>query len=58
MDSRYKIPALPKYLKDSEDTVEEENPGRGKTGAERHSENYQVTKSQESHWREKFEDIV
>ena len=33
------IPALPIYLKDSDDTVEEENPGRGKTGAERHSEN-------------------
>ena len=39
MDSRYKIPALPKYLKDSNDTGEEANPGRGKTGAERDSEN-------------------
>ena len=39
MDSRYKIPALPKYLKDSNDTGEEGNPGRGKTGAERDSEN-------------------
>ena len=57
MDSRYKIPALPRYLKDSDDTVEEENPGRGKTGAERDSEKNQVTKSQESHWREKSEDI-
>ena len=43
------IPALPKYLKDSNDTGEEGNPGRGKTGVERHSENYQVTKFQESH---------
>ena len=40
MDSRYKIPALPKYLKTIRDAGEEGNPGRGKTGAERHSENY------------------
>ena len=33
------IPAPPKYLKDSNDTGEEGNRGRGKTGAERHSEN-------------------
>ena len=39
MDSRYKIPALPKYLKTIRDAGEEGNPGRGKTGAERHSEN-------------------
>ncbi len=39
MESMCKIPALPKYLKDSDDTVEEANPGRGKTGAERDSEN-------------------
>ena len=38
MDSRYKIPALPIYLKDVRDAGEEGNPGRGKTGAERHSE--------------------
>ena len=49
MDSRYKIPALPKYLKNTRDAVEEGNPGRGKTGAERHSENLKVTKFQESH---------
>ena len=53
MDSRYKIPALPKYLKTIRDAGEEGNPGRGKTGAERDSEKNQVTKSQESHWREK-----
>ena len=40
MDSRYKIPALPKYLKTIRDAGEEGNPGRGKTGVERHSENY------------------
>ena len=34
-----KIPALPKYLKTIRDAGEEGNPGRGKTGAERHSEN-------------------
>ena len=39
MDSRYKIPALPKYLKNTRDAGEEGNPGRGKTGVERHSEN-------------------
>ncbi len=39
MDSRYKIPALPKYLKTIRDAGDEGNPGRGKTGAERHSEN-------------------
>ena len=33
------IPALPKYLKTIRDAGEEGNPGRGKTGAERHSEN-------------------
>ena len=33
-----KIPALPKYLKTIRDAGEEGNPGRGKTGAERHSE--------------------
>jgi hypothetical protein len=48
MDSRYKIPALPKYLKTIRDAGEEGNPGRGKTGAERHSETI-VTKFQESH---------
>ena len=36
-----KIPALPKYLKTIRDAGEEGNPGRGKTGAERHSENLQ-----------------
>ena len=35
-----KIPALPKYLKDARDAGEEDKRGRGKTGAERHSENY------------------
>ena len=33
------IPALQVYLKDVRDAGEEGNPGRGKTGAERHSEN-------------------
>ena len=39
MDSRYKIPALPKYLKSARDAGEEDKRGRGKTRAERHTEN-------------------
>ena len=39
MDSRYKIPALPKYLKSVRDAGEEDKRGRGKTRAERHTEN-------------------
>ena len=57
MDSRYKIPALPKYLKTIRDAGEEGNPGRGKTRIERYSEN-KVTNSQEAHWREKLVGIV
>jgi len=38
MDSRYKIPALPKYLKSVRDAGEEDKRGRGKTRAERHTE--------------------
>ena len=57
MDSRYKIPALPKYLKTIRDAGEEGNPGRGKTGAERHSE-IRVTNLQEARWREKLVEIV
>ena len=34
------IPALPIYLKDVTDTVEEDNQGRGKTWSERDSENF------------------
>ena len=47
MDSRYKIPALPKYLKDARDTGVEGKRGRGKTRIERYSEN-KVTNYQEA----------
>ena len=57
MDSRCKIPALWMYLKDAYDTVEEDKRGRGKTRIERYSE-IKVTNCQESHWREKYVDIV
>ena len=57
MDSRYKIPALPKYLKSVRDAGEEDKRGRGKTRIERYSE-IRVTNCQESHWREKYVDIV
>ena len=57
MDSRCKIPALWMYLKDAYDTVEEDKRGRGKTRIERYSE-IRVTNYQESHWREKYVDIV
>ena len=48
MDSRCKIPALPKYLKSVYDAGEEDKRGRGKTRVERHSEKI-VTNYQESH---------
>ena len=52
------IPALLIYLKDARDTGVEGKRGRGKTRIERYSENFQVTNSQEAHWREKVIDIV
>ena len=52
-----KIPALLIYLKTLYDTGEEGKRGRGKTRTERDSENI-VTKYQESHWREKYKDLV
>ena len=51
------IPALWIYLKDARDTGVEETRGRGKTRIERYSEII-VTNHQESHWREKYVDIV
>ena len=45
------------YLKSICDTVEEDERGRGKTRIERYSEII-VTNHQESHWREKYVDIV
>ena len=54
MDSRYKIPALPKYLKSVRDAGEEDKRGRGKTRIERYSEikvtNYQETNGEKSLW--------
>ena len=43
-----KIPALPKFLKDTRDAGEEDKRGRGKTRIERYSE-IKVTNYQESH---------
>ena len=51
------IPALPKYLKDVRDTVEEGKRGRGKTRIERYSENIS-NEFPRSCWREKLIDIV
>ena len=51
------IPALYLFLKDTRDTGAEGNHGRGKTWPARGSENFQVTKCQEAHWREKLVDI-
>ena len=58
MDSRYKIPALPKYLKSVRDAGEEDKRGRGKTRAERHTENISKELSRITLTRKAYEDCM